>query len=52
MNIAAELDEACVRRARPATHKVRELPAVEGFLRQRKHHELFVLRGGLAAATR
>jgi hypothetical protein len=52
MNIAAELDESCVSRSRPAIHKVKELPAVEAFLRQRKYHEHFILHGGLAAATK
>jgi len=52
MNIAAELDEACVKASRPATHKVKELPAVEAFLRQRKYHEFFILHGGLTAAAK
>lgn len=52
MNIAAELDEECVAKATPATHKVKELPAVEAFLRQRKYHEHFIIHGGLAAATK
>ncbi|KAI8472508.1 MAG: hypothetical protein J3K34DRAFT_519697 [Monoraphidium minutum] len=52
MNIAAELDESCVEKARPATHKVKELPAVEAFLRQRKYHEMFILHGGLNAASK
>jgi hypothetical protein len=52
MNIAAELDDDCVARAAPATHKVKELPAVEAFLLQRKYHEYFILHGGLAAAAK
>lgn len=52
MNIAHELDEGCVQRSAPATHKVKELPAVEAFLRQRKYHEYFILGGGLSAANK
>ncbi|GBF89405.1 exocyst complex component [Raphidocelis subcapitata] len=52
MNIAAELDEGCVKASKPATHKVKELPAAEAFLRQRKNHEYFIIHGGLKAAAR
>jgi hypothetical protein len=31
---------------------VKELPAVEAFLRQRKHHEQFLMYGGLAAVAK